>query len=169
MRQADSVWIRLAVRAHRVLLRFAPRRDRERFGAETEDAFRALIRDARERHGLAAVWVAVVAFADVIGAGLKERVSNARRGLVSGSFADIRQSARIFRREPILAVAVTLTLAIVAGPALAISSVLYHLMLAPTAWSSSNTGDQTVWRSICRQQRSPTTARSRRSSMSAVR
>jgi putative ABC transport system permease protein len=139
MRHSDRPWLRLAVRAHRLLLGFAPRRDRERFGAETEDAFRALIHDAWGRRGIAAAgWVAFVAFVDVVGAGVKERAASVRIAGLSGWLTDLRQSARIFRREPVLAAAVTLTLAVVTGPALAIGSVLYHLMLAPLPYPNAD-------------------------------
>jgi predicted permease len=113
-------------------LRLTPRRVRERFGRESEDTFDHLIEDTlRTRGSSAAITTAAAACGDVARTGVAERATGWRGALFTGLTSDVRQSIRIYWREPLLAGALALTLALVAGPAVAIFNVLHHVVLTP--------------------------------------
>jgi putative ABC transport system permease protein len=124
--------MRIASTLFRTCARLLPRSYRERFGWESEDTFTALVTETLERQGSrAAMTTAAAACGDIARTGVVERTSGWAGAVGSGLTGDLAQSLRIFRREPILAGAITLILALVAGPTLAIVSTLYAMLLAP--------------------------------------
>jgi putative ABC transport system permease protein len=132
MRERQPVWLRLASRLYQLCVRLTPERFRERFGPESEDAFHHLVEDTLQNRGSgAAMTAAAAACGDVARTGIVEHSASWRSALLSGTATDIKQATRICWREPILATAIALTLALVSGPAIAISSVLYQVVLAP--------------------------------------
>lgn len=71
----------------------------------------------------------------MLAAGLTERVSDLWLVGLSGIASDFRQSVRIYHRHPLLGGAIAATLALTAGPALAVTVVLYQLVLAPLPYT----------------------------------
>jgi putative ABC transport system permease protein len=132
-------WLRLASLLYRLCARLTPRRFRERFGAEAEDTFQDLVRDTLDRRGSsAAISTAAAACGDVARVGIVERASGWRSSLASGVPADVVQGLRIYRREPLIAGAVTLTLALICGPAVAIFAILHDVVLAPLPYPEAD-------------------------------
>ncbi len=139
MKDARARSIRVLTAAYRLSARLTPRRFRDRFGAESEDTFRRLVAETVETRGRgAAVTLTAAACGDIARVGIAERAAATYRACLSGSLADLRHALRIYRREPILAVALTATLAMISGPAVAIFSVLYHLVFAPLPYPNAD-------------------------------
>ena len=108
-----------------------PRSVRERFGPESQASFDRLIEDTLQQRGSrAALTTVAAACGDVAHAGASDRLSD-WSAFATGTTSDIAHSLRRFWREPILSVALMLTLAIVSGPTVATFNALYHLVLAP--------------------------------------
>jgi predicted permease len=130
MREAPRRF-RVATWVYRACLRLAPSAFRRRFGDEAASALEDFLSDERAARGRwAAVWAAAAACADVTRAGLRERLAEWRRP-GAGLGGDLVSALRVYRREPILAAAITATLALAVGPAVAVDNALYQLVLAP--------------------------------------
>ena len=133
------LWFDVASRVYRLCVRLTPEAFRERFGWESEDSFRHLVEDTLERRGSrAAMTTAAAACGDLARTGVAERTSGWRGALTSGAGTDLTQSLRIYRREPVLAGAIALILALIAGPAVAIFSALYRIVLAPLPYPDAD-------------------------------
>ena len=131
MTDRRPLWLRTASVVYRVCSLLTPRSVRERFGPESQASFDRLIEDTLQRRGpRAAMTTVAAACGDVAHAGASDRFSD-WSGAATGTTTDIAHSLRRFWREPILAVALMLTLAIVSGPTVATFNALYHLVLAP--------------------------------------
>ena len=139
MREHRPAWMKLASRVYCLCLRLTPRRFRERFGPESEDTFDLLLEDTRRRRGSsAAITTAAAACGDLARTGVTERTAGWHEAFALGLTTDITHAGRIFWREPILAVALTMTLALVSGPAVALFNVLYHIVLAPLPYPEAD-------------------------------
>lgn len=139
MRDARPVWLRVWLWLYRLCSRLLPRTFRERFGPEAEDTLQHLLQDTRRERGPgAAITTAAAACGNVARVGVAEHATAWHSALSSGLMSDLSQAARIYRREPLLAGALALTLALVAGPAVAIFSLLYHLVLAPLPYPDAD-------------------------------
>jgi putative ABC transport system permease protein len=139
MAHPRSFSIRLFTAVYRLCIRLTPRRFRERFGDESEDTFRQLVEETAESRGRgAAVTLTAAACGDIARVGVAERAAAAYRACLNGSGADLRHAVRIYRREPILALGVATTLALISGPAVAIFSVLSHLVFAPLPYPNAD-------------------------------
>lgn len=131
MTDRRPLWLRTASTVYRVCSLLMPRGVRERFGPESQSSFDRLIEDTlRQRGPRAALTMVAAACGDVARAGASDRLPD-WSGFAAGTPTDIAHSLRRFWREPILSVALMLTLAIVSGPTVATFNALYHLVLAP--------------------------------------
>jgi putative ABC transport system permease protein len=131
--------MRLAGTVFRTCEWLLPRGYRERFGWEAEDSFRTLVTETLERDGsAAAARAAAAACGDIARTGIRERTAGWSGTIGSGLTGDVAQSLRIYRREPILAGAIALILAFIAGPTAAIFAVLYNLVLAPLPYPDAD-------------------------------
>jgi hypothetical protein len=128
----ESLLIGIMWRIYRACLRAAPRRFRERFGGEADDAFRSLVAaTAGERGGSAALLVAIAACADVFRTGVNERRRLWATSVFSGIGGDVRHGMRVYWREPLVAFAIVLTMGLAAGPSAAVGSGLSGFMPCP--------------------------------------
>jgi putative ABC transport system permease protein len=132
-------WIRGVSWLHRQCLRLAPFRFRRDFGVDTHAAFVRLVTEAHGTRGTsAALGAAVAGIQDTVRAGVAERVGDARFGLLSGLWLDLARAARVFRRAPLLAGAITIVLAVSAGPVIALGTTLYQGILAPLPYPDAD-------------------------------
>jgi putative ABC transport system permease protein len=116
------------------LLRAWPRVHRERYGAEMEEAFLALLRMDTERHGrigAARCWLG--AAVDAASRGLTSRVSMTTTGgdMMGSMVSDIRFALRALGRRPVFALTAVLTIAIGIGANAAIFTVVNGFMVKP--------------------------------------
>jgi putative ABC transport system permease protein len=138
MSRPRPLWLRAASGVYRLCVRLTPRAFRERFGWESEDTFRHLVEDTLRRKGSgAAMTTAAAACGDLARTGVAERASG-WRAVASGAGSDLTQSLRIYSREPLLASAIAVILALIAGPAVAIFSALYNIVLAPLPYPEAD-------------------------------
>jgi putative ABC transport system permease protein len=139
MTSQPPIWIRLATLVFRACGWLLPRGYRERFASEAEDSFTTLVTDTRTRDGSrAAMTTAAAAFADLARTSVRERTAGWGGTIGSGLSTDAVRSLRIYRREPLLAGAIAVVLAFIAGPTVAIFAVLYHLVLAPLPYADAD-------------------------------
>ena len=131
MTERRPLWLRTASAVYRACSLLMPRSVRERFGPESQSSFDRLVEDTLQKRGSrAALTTAAAACGDVAHAGASDRLSD-WSAFATGTTSDIAHSLRRFWREPILSVALMLTLAIVSGPTVATFNAVYHLVLAP--------------------------------------
>jgi putative ABC transport system permease protein len=139
MTDRHPLWLRAGLTAYRLSCRLLPRSFRDRFGAEAEGTLQDLLEDTRRTHGSrAAMTTAAAACGDVARVGVSERATAWHSAVAAGITSDLGQAVRIYRRQPGLAAALALTLALVAGPAVAIFSLLYHVVLAPLPYPDAD-------------------------------
>lgn len=123
-------------RFYRALLTLAPRFKRE-YGDEAAGDYTRLIAREGRRHGRAASrWMAFIGAMDALKAAAAVHADDAPALHSLGP--DARQAGRIWRREPVLALAVTATLAIGIGATTAVYSVAHDILIRPLAFAAED-------------------------------
>lgn len=121
-------------RRYRTLLRAWPRAHRERYGTEMEEAFLALLRMDRERHGWPGAlrcWIGAVVDAGVRGLGARMRWTMTGGEVMGSLGSDIRFALRALARRPVFALTAALTIAIGIGANAAVFTVVNGFMVKP--------------------------------------
>ena len=125
-------WTRL----YRALLTLAPRFKRE-YGEDAARDYSRLIAREEQRRGLAASrWLAISGVVDALRAAAADRTGDAPA--LHSVAPDARQAIRIWRREPVLALAVAATLAIGIGATTAVYSVVNDILIRPLPFGSES-------------------------------
>jgi putative ABC transport system permease protein len=119
---------------YRALLRAWPRVQRDRYGAEMEEAFMALLRMDRERSGAfgaARCWLG--AGVDAVLRGLGSRVTGTMTGgdRMGSITSDVRFALRALGRRPVFTLTAALTIAIGIGANASIFTVVNGFMVKP--------------------------------------
>ncbi|MEX2271344.1 MAG: ABC transporter permease [Vicinamibacterales bacterium] len=113
----------------RAFTSIAPRFKREYGDEAARDYARLVAREDHRRGRAASLWLALRGSIDALRVAMRERFADL--SLIPLRVGpDARQALRIYRREPLLALAVTATLAVAAGPTTAIYAVVHDVMLA---------------------------------------
>ncbi|HEY0873615.1 MAG TPA: ABC transporter permease [Vicinamibacterales bacterium] len=126
------LWVRL----YRALLSLAPRFKREYGDDATRDYSRLIAREGRLRGRAASRWLAVAGAFDALKAAVTDRAGDAPPLHSVGP--DARQALRIWRREPVLALAVAATLAIGIGATTAVYSVVNDILIRPLPFTAED-------------------------------
>jgi putative ABC transport system permease protein len=145
-----------------------PRRMRNVMADEAVAAF-AMAYTERRGHGLLpALRYLLLAAADAVRAGVRERLDRPRKQapreaaftgdpkprVFDGSqlVADIRQAARLYRRRPLVAACVTVVVAIGVAATTAVFSIVEGVLLRPLPW---NEPERVVWLQVTRGTETP--------------
>ena len=161
-----------ARRMYRFLLRAWPREHRQRFGAEMEDAFLALLRRdaARGLAGRVGCWVGAAWDALTHGLAARRRsasnIGRKRRGgedVMSALVDDLRFAVRGFLKRPVFAATAIITMALGIGANASVFTVVKGFLLTPLpydrpdelvtlrsanpelGWSRTDVGPADVW------------------------
>lgn len=139
MPHRQASWIAVAAWLHRQCLHLAPRRFRRQYAAEAAETFGQFIGDIRQERGTpAAMAAALAAIGDAATTAGRERAADARHAVLSGMWIDLARAPRVYWRSPFIAAAITVILAVAAGPVVALVTVLYQGVLAPLPYPDAD-------------------------------
>ncbi|MEX2271343.1 MAG: ABC transporter permease [Vicinamibacterales bacterium] len=124
-----NIWTRI----FRAFTSLSPRFRREYGEDAARDYTKLVAREDRRKGRVASAWIAVLGALDALKVTTLDRASEV--SLVPRSVGpDLRQALRMYRREPLLALAVAATLALAIGATTAAYSVVYDVLLAPLSY-----------------------------------